>query len=327
MNTSSDIKIEKPQIIQALLSGFNTIANKPFLMFLPIILDLFLWFGPAWRVDAFFLPLIQGMNSLPGMDTAEAAEMLQENQRLWQDILVNFDLASSLRTLPVGVPSLLASRAPFLNPLGQTIVFNLESNKQILGIWLIFLLIGFFLGNYYFKSISDQVINKPGDSGFKSLLQSLVQIMLMPVFLLILLVVLSIPLMFLMTFITLISPGISQFVLILLGITLLWLFMPLVYTPHGIFLYRQNLVAAMMTSINVVKTSMGNTAWYIILSFTLIKGFNYLWQTPAVDDWFLIVGIFGHAFVVSAVIASSFHYFLDATRFTQTVMNQTKKVA
>jgi len=52
---------------------------------------------------------------------------------------------------------------------------------------------------------------------------------------------------------------------------------------------------------------------------------DYLWRAPAVDNWMLLVGILGHAFVVSAVIAASFHYFIDATNFTQTVMNNKMK--
>jgi hypothetical protein len=53
-----------------------------------------------------------------------------------------------------------------------------------------------------------------------------------------------------------------------------------------------------------------------------MQGMDYLWRSPSVDDWFLFVGILGHAFIVSAVIASSFHYFIDATKFTQSIMNK-----
>jgi hypothetical protein len=107
-----------------------------------------------------------------------------------------------------------------------------------------------------------------------------------------------------------------------MGFVLLWIILPLVFTPHGIFLYKQNLISAMMTSISVVRTSMSQTTWFIFSAFVLIEGLNYLWSSPAVDNWFLIVGIFGHAFIASAVIAASFHYFLDATAFTQSVMNK-----
>jgi DNA gyrase subunit B len=46
----------------------------------------------------------------------------------------------------------------------------------------------------------------------------------------------------------------------------------------------------------------------------MVEGLNYLWRSPNVDNWFLIIGILGHAFIVSAVIAASFHYFIEATK-------------
>ena len=66
MNTSSDNNIKKPKIVEALLAGFNTIAGKPYLILLPILLDLFLWFGPGWRVDNVFKPVLDNLQKLSG---------------------------------------------------------------------------------------------------------------------------------------------------------------------------------------------------------------------------------------------------------------------
>jgi len=327
MNTSSDYRFEKPKIIQALLSGFNTIANKPYLILLPILLDLFLWFGPAWRVDEYFSPLIHLFTDLPNMDNIEYAEILGSTQEYWQYIITNFNLASSLRTIPIGVPSLMASKPSFLNPLGKPLIFSLSTNLQVLGFSTLFLLTGYLLGSIYFKTISGQIITSTQDNDLKSYLKVYSQIILMPFLLLIILLLISIPLMIIFTLISLISPSIGQFVLIIAGVFILWVIMPLIFTPHCIFLYKQNLISAMMTSISVVKTSMGQTSMFIILSIVLMEGMNYLWQSPSVDNWFLFIGILGHAFIVTAVIASSFHYFIDATKFTQSIMNKKMKSA
>ena len=327
MNTSSEIKDQKPRIIQALLAGFNTVANKPYLMLFPVILDLFLWFGPGWRVDAFFTPLIQGVSGLSGLDIPEYTEMIESYQAIWLDVVANINLALTLRTLPIGVPSLMASKQPFINPIGQPLVFSLESGIQVLLFWAIFLLVGFFLGNIYFKNISNQIVTINDDNGFKSIMRSYLQIILLPVLLVLILLVLSVPLLFVITLITMVSPAIGQFAIIIAGMVVIWVIMPLVFTPHGIFLYKQNLIAAMMTSINVVRVSMAQTAWFVVVSFLMIEGMVYLWRTPPADNWFLAVGILGRAFIVSAVIASSFHYFIDATAFTQSVMNKDIKPA
>ena len=322
MNTSSESRFEKPNIIQALLSGFNTIANKPYLILLPILLDLFLWFGPAWRVDEYFAPLINRMTKLPNIDNIGYAEILESYQDYWQQIITDFNLASSLRTLPIGVPSLMVSKPSFLNPIGNPLIFSLKSNLQVLGVSILFLLIGYLLGNIYYRSISGQVIKSTQDNDIKSHLKVFSQIILMPFLLLIIILLISIPLLLIFTLITLISPSIGQFVLIIASVFIIWVVMPLIFTPHCIFLYQQNLISAMMTSISVVKTSMGQTSLFLILSIVLMEGMDYLWRSPSVDNWFLFVGILGHAFIVTAVIASSFHYFIDATRFTQSVMNK-----
>ena len=326
MNTSSDFKIEKPSIIQALLSGFNTIANKPDLILIPVILDLFLWFGPAWRIDRIFAPFVKSLSNLPGAESMEIAVALRNYQANLTDILANFNLAISLRTLPIGVPSLMVSKPSFINPLGHPYIFSLESNLQFIGFWLFFLLAGFFLGSLYFQNITKQIIDLH-DSTSKSLIESFLQIILMPVLLLIIMIVLTIPLLILITLVTMISPAISQFILLLASVFILWAVMPLIFTPHGIFLYKQNLIAAMITSIKVVRISMSKTAWFIMFSILMVEGLNYLWRSPDVDNWFLGVGILGHAFIVSAVIAASFHYFIDATKFSQSVINQSMKSA
>ncbi len=325
MNTSSENRFEKPSIIQALISGFNTIANKPYLILLPIVLDLFLWFGPAWRVDAYFGPWIQNLSNLPGLNSTDYSEIIKETQALWHQILENFNLAFSLKTLPIGVPSLMASKPPFLNPLGHPITFSLKTGSQVIGIWFLFLLIGYFLGSLYFNNISEQVIKTPLENNRKTFLRTFSQVILMPLLLGIILILLSIPFLLLFAIVTMISPTISQFMLFMLGIIALWVLIPLVFTPHGIFLYKQNLIPAMMTSISVVRTSMAKSSWFVLLSALLIQGMNMLWQTPNVDNWFLFIGILGHAFIVTAVIAASFYYFIDATRFTQTVMNNKSK--
>ena len=326
MNTSSDIKIEKPKVIQALLSGFNIIANKPYLILLPVLLDLFLWFGPGWRIDEFFRPLIQNFSSLPGMNTPEYAEIVQSFQTFWQNALSQFNLAVTLSTLPIGVPSLMTGEVAFVNPLGHPVEFELTSNLQIIGILLFFVAIGFSLGNLYFQNISKQVIPSTKKSTIKSFLWSFLQIVLMPVMLIIALLILSIPILFIISLVTVLSPAFSEILLFIIAVILLWSIMPLIFTPHSIYLYKQNLISAMMTSISVVKVSSGPTTWFLVASFVLVRGFNYLWEAPASDSWFLLIGILGHAFIVSAVIAASFYYFVDATKFTQTIINKNLKI-
>jgi len=191
----------------------------------------------------------------------------------------------------------------------------------------IFLLIGYILGSLYFNNISNQIIHPVKNHGFKNFLKTFSQIVLMPIIIILIFLIVGIPIVFIFSVITVLFPSLSNFIVIVLGMLFIWNLIPLIFTPHGIFLYKLSLFPAMMTSVHVVRVSMGKTAWFLLSSVILIQGLNYLWQTPPADNWFLMIGIFGHAFVVSAVIAASFHYFIDATKFSQTLLSQQMKSA
>ena len=327
MNTSSENNIEKPNIVQALLSGFNTIANKPYLILLPVLLDLFLWFGPTWRIDNVVTPVLQEVLNLPGVVTEDTAGLLEPLELNWQDILTQFNLATALRTVPIGVPSLMISKPASANPIGLPTSFMLGNGYQFFGIWIIFILIGLTLGSLYFQNISKQISSPDQISDRKPFIKVLLQVVLMPILLAVILIIIAIPLSFLIALVSLLGPGISQVFVVIALMAIFWVVMPLIFTPHGIFMYHQNLIASMMTSISVVRVSMGQTAWFILISYVLIAGLDYLWAAPAPDNWLLLIGIVGHAFIVSAVVAASFYFFKDATRFTQALLNQQTKNA
>jgi hypothetical protein len=56
--------------------------------------------------------------------------------------------------------------------------------------------------------------------------------------------------------------------------------------------------------------------------FLLGIGLNFVWSVPAEDSWLALVGILGHAFVSTALLASSFVYYHDMTLWLQTVLDR-----
>jgi hypothetical protein len=56
--------------------------------------------------------------------------------------------------------------------------------------------------------------------------------------------------------------------------------------------------------------------------FLIGAGLNFLWTIPANDSWLTLVGILGHAFIMTALLASSFVYYRDTTAWLQTVFEK-----
>jgi len=52
---------------------------------------------------------------------------------------------------------------------------------------------------------------------------------------------------------------------------------------------------------------------------------NYLWSVPPNNSWMLLIGIAGHAFITTALLAASFVYYRDMNIWLQTVFEQVKQ--
>jgi hypothetical protein len=54
-------------------------------------------------------------------------------------------------------------------------------------------------------------------------------------------------------------------------------------------------------------------------------GLNFLWNIPPSGSWMTLVGIAGHAFVTTALLAASFVYYRDMQVWLQTVFEKLKE--
>jgi hypothetical protein len=106
----------------------------------------------------------------------------------------------------------------------------------------------------------------------------------------------------------------SLFFIILL--VLFWVFIPLIFTPHGIIIQRQNPIKAMLSSIRLIRFYMPGTGFFIMLCLLIYQIMNqFLWLLPKSSSYMLLGGIFGHAFISTGLISASYIYFQDGVRW------------
>jgi len=75
-------------------------------------------------------------------------------------------------------------------------------------------------------------------------------------------------------------------------------------------------------SIQVTNATLPTTALFFLSVFILSQGLNLLWRIPPTDSWLALVGIAGHAFVVTGLLAASFVYFRDADCWVTSLRKQ-----
>lgn len=319
MNTTPTPTTEAPpRLIAAFSRGFSTVANHIYLLIFPIALDLLLWFGPRMRVRDLFQPALdESVRRLSNMNQPALREMMPVAQEAWQNALNQFNLLSALRSLPVGIPSLLGYRGPLETPFGPARLVESTSGFGALLLWIALSLAGLAVGTYFFHLLSRAVETEKTSPAEAAVGWKTLQTLLLVILLLAILMIIAVPTVLLVTVVSIISPVLSQFVLILISILALWLVLPLVFSPHGIFSYKLDAVRSALLSYKLVRLYLPGTGMFVLIALLISRGLDNLWLTPPGSSWMLLVGILGHAFISSGLMMASFIYYRMGMRWME----------
>jgi len=310
MNQTQSIYNSPPKLINAFIAGFNTVASHVYLLLLPVAFDLLLWFGPRLRLQNLLMPFVEDTTRyLFEINSLDLANRMKAISQVYSEILQRFNLISLIRTYPIGVPSLLASQSPLDNPFGAAQVIEIRSVATA-GLWLVAILfVGFLLGCLYFNLLGRFTAEGQTAFDFKKFLNQVGLTILLTAALIVFLVVLSLPGLLLMSVFAVINPGLADIAMIVIFFILLWLLVPMVFTPHSIYSGQRNLLVSIATSVRLVRFFLPGTGIFILFAILISQGLDILWRMPPASSWLTAVGIFGHAFIYTGLIAASFSYF------------------
>jgi hypothetical protein len=323
MTTKTEtIQAAPPRLIGSLRAGFDTVASHIGLIVFPVVLDFFIWFGPHFSLKSLLLPMIDSVMQLPGMNAPELADLMRTAHDVWLAIANEFNLASSLRTYPIGIPSLEASQFPQRTPFGGPLVLPIQSFWGVIGIWLVLSILGLLAGSLYFGAIARALAIRPYGKILGESTWAATQTIFLTLGWLALILVITMPAFFVVTILSLFSMALAQASVFVIGVLVVWLLVPLLFSPHGIFLFHQNAFTSMLTSVRVVRYLLPGTGMFFLAVVVLSQGLDILWQGPADTSWMSVVGIVGHAFITTGLIAASFVYYRDATLFVRELLNR-----
>jgi hypothetical protein len=301
-----------PGIIGSLRSGFDAIAGHVGIILLPLALDLLLWLGPHVGISNLMQPLLKDWASMPNTAGVKVEDV--------QSFLQAFNVLGILRTFPIGIPSLMSGVMPTETPWGAPTVVQVASVPQFLALALLLTFAGWVLGAVYFRWVSVAAAPnltvdeqaKPTRAISQAILYSLIWTVASWVIL--------IPVSILLSILFMINTVLGEGVLLLLGFLSMWLVVPLFFSPHGIFVRKHNAMASITNGFQLTRFTLPTSSLFVLIVFLLGVGLNVLWARPAADSWMVLVGILGHAFVTSALLASSFVYYHNMSAWLQVAL-------
>lgn len=317
-----------PGVLGALRAGFDVVASHVALILMPLLVDVFLWLGPRLSVARLLGPAYRLAFQQARFDLAstEDASRLVQFQTLFNEMLEHFNLVSlitRLQMFPIGISSLMAKVMPIDSPLGEQSVMSISSGWWLLAYMFLLVVIGWAAGGLYFRWVSRTVLGEKETS--ISPVRAILQSVLLSVIWTFMLIAISIPIMILLTVLMLISPALASGAAFLMLVFSFWLIVPLYFTPHGIFIRKQNAFSSFYTSLRMARFTLPTSAMFVFSVFILSTGLNYLWSVPSSDSWMLVIGIAGHAFITTALLAASFVYYRDMNAWLQLVFENLKQ--
>lgn len=317
-----------PRIFQTLLAGFDLITNHLSLIIFPIALDMFLWFGPHLSINRLIKDGFTQLSSIPDMGTADAAELIRLNQDIWSTLAERLNIFSFLRSYPVGISSVIVSTQPIHTPFYSPVVWEINSLTQLFFIGVLIMLFGVIFGALYFyfvalvTSTNTEIMCKSSADFFRMLFQ----VIILSIFWLGVIFAVSLPGICLLSVLSSSGLGDGMFGIYLAGGLMIWLIFPLLFSPHGIFLSKLTLGATIKTSVRLIRFTFPSTTLFFLLIFIISEGLNVLWRFPDERSWLTAVGVVGHGFITTALLAATFIYYQEANKWVDQMFQQLQKV-
>jgi hypothetical protein len=315
-----------PSMIASLRAGFEAVANQVAIITIPFVIDLLLWLGPHLQVKSLVNAAINHLVASPAFAPTQPGDVLSTSVDMMSTVASQFNLLSLLRTIPVGIPSLMASKLPLAIPNGIPVFVDLTNIFIVCALGLGLLLVGLIGGSLFYiiivqVSIDGRIeINKALKNTPWTSLQALILVLAM----LILFIVVSVPSSCVISVIALFGLPLGEFAVFLYFGVILWLTFPLIFSAHGIFVNHNNALVSVQRSMVLTRMTLPTTSLFFLSVLAISEGLDILWRVPPDTSWLTLIGVGGHAFISSALLAASFVYYRDADLWTQETLRLIK---
>ncbi|MCC6175932.1 MAG: hypothetical protein IT305_11555 [Chloroflexi bacterium] len=292
-------------IIDTLSAGFGVVNQQPWIVIVPVLLDLFFLFGPRISVAPLVSRLVTSTTF--GRSLASSGASIDRTQVIAAAEDIN--LLTLLSPGSVSVPSIV----PLLGISRGTFSF-VDSASTALLMAVGALLGGVLIGCMYRAALAQQVRGNgitPAPLAGEAL-RAWLRIVALGLILLIAALAIMVPLAFAGALLSLLI-GQAAVLLTAFVVTLgLWAQIFLFFAPDAIFISQVGPLQAIRRSIAVVRLNVWAAATIVVLITVILIGMAQVWVALASQtSWGLALGIVGNAYIASGLVAASMLYYQE----------------
>lgn len=301
-------KSSVPGVWSALAAGFDLTAKHPWLLLLPIVLDVFIWLGPRLRFQTIIEQIVA---NLP-----EEAEVLTMAEQLLE-IGPQTNLFTVFSVPLVGVPVLLAGLSPETTPLAPQI-FDISNGLEWFGLLFAVSLAGLLFTALYYETVASVVSKRLPEGTERSSSSALIRIVknwlrlvVLGLLFFVITLIFYMPVSIIGAIMFLLNSTLGTVVLLLAPLLLIWVIIYLSFAPPGIAVNDRPVIQAVKESLRLVQTNL--TAVLTLLLVILLLGAVLDWLLLLAENgtWLTLFNILIHAFVNTAFVSAFFILYQD----------------
>lgn len=299
----------KPGVIDTLSAGFDSINRRPWLMLVPVLVDLLMWRGP--HITA--LPLFQRLLALyqgPGF-VAPNGQRFEELQQTAEAAVAGFNMLSLLvLNFVASVPTTTTGR-----PEDTPFVIAITSEVTFAALFVLLQLAGILLGCVYFGLIAQQVRDGRIDAGhlFAKLWSYFADVVVYALIVLGAIVALALPLSLLLVGGLFLGGSAANFALALAAAIVymigVWALLFLFFVVDAIVVSEVRAPRAILNSVLVVGRNFWSALALIALTLVILTGTQIIWSSLSDSTWGVVAGIVGNAYIASGLAAASMLFY------------------
>jgi hypothetical protein len=301
-------------IIEALSAGLDAVVRHPWLLLIPLLLDLFLWMGPRLQAPGLYRSFEPALRQLTTqMATSEARYAAQELGKAIEQFFTQFNLFAWLSVGLIGVPVINGGIDATLKLVtgSPPILWQMNGFSGYFLTFVIFTMIGLLIAALYWTLLGDFVRGEPlqrvrwlrqSIEVWKKLLvlmMSVLSLVFMSIF----------PLSMVMFMFSMFSAELASLVPLLAIVAAAWIILICLFTPHGLVVHHLPLGRAIQTSILIVRTNFVAVVGLIVIVSAISIGMGLIWEWLAADSWLRLIAMAGNALIGTGLIVASLLFY------------------
>jgi len=321
-------------IIDTLTAGFHTTLRKPWLLVIPLLLDLFLEFGPKVSIlpayDRALNTLKESILATEDLAATDVGAVLDATELgFLRTAVEEYNLLSIVSPSRVLLPS-IASIRPVDWEADR--IIEISSSGQALGTAVLLIGLGLFAACIYWTLMAQEIRGRRASlSGMsRSIplfwLRGLALVGLALVVLLGLtgvgVAVSFIAELFLLMGASFITQGILSLFVLGSWLAAVWAFVYLFFVPQAITMTEARPLTAVRQSFAIVRSRFWQSVGLVLLINIITAGLAYLWGMLMGSTGGRLVAIVANAFIGTGLLGATFIFFRDTVIAIHQVQQQ-----